>query len=453
MKKFLSGIIPKFFHPISKVSLVQRVPSLKQNFSWAILGNLVYGLSQIMMFSLVSKLGTSDMLGQYSLAIAIVTPVMLFANLHLRTLQATDSMGQYRFRDYFELRCLMVIAALSLILALGFVWLDPQKLWILILIALAKAVEAISDLFYGALQQQECLERISKSLIIKSLLGLLIFAVLLYQTRNLPIALAGVLATTLWGLLAYDVRGPFNFLKDYNTGAEGAWNSLVQGIAIWTKPTWPTLWALFIKALPVGLIVMLLSLCSNMPRYFIEVYRNSSELGIFAALSYVPIAGVIVIAACGQSVLPRLAKYYASGDVKQFRKLTFQMIAIAIGFGLACYLVALLFGKTLLGIVYSTQYAQQTSLFNQLMLWGCLHYATSLLGYAVAAAQYFRSSLVLASLRTFVTFVTSALFIQHYGLPGAVLSLIVDELFQLAGLTVIWIHALNRIRCLSETSA
>jgi O-antigen/teichoic acid export membrane protein len=429
-------------------------PSLKINFSWTILGNLVYGISQILLFGLISKLSTPEILGQYTLGIAIVTPTMMFANLQLRTLQATDAGERYRFRDYFELRCLTVVVSLVFLAILALYGpFGSAKGGIIFLVGLAKAIEAISDLFYGALQQRECLERIAKSMVYRSILSLLTFALLFNISQSLPIACLGLVGSALFVLFAYDVRSPFRFFKDYQVGADGVVDRLQGAIKLWMRPSWTVLGELFKVALPVGVVIMLLSLCSNIPRYFIEGYWGSRDLGIFAALSYVPISGVIVVSACGQSALPRLARYYACADVKRFQKLTVQLLGIALALGSTGYIGALLVGKPLLSLLYSSEYAEQSLLFSRLMLWGGLHYAASLMGSAAAAAQYFRSSLALAAFRTLVTIVTSWLFIQHQGLQGAVLSLVVDETVQLIGLAMILIHALNKIRKLSEVSA
>lgn len=426
-------------HP-SKASESGKQASLTVNFSWTILGNLVYGVSQILLFGLISKLGTPEILGQYTLAIAIITPTMMFANLQLRTLQATDASGRYRFKEYFDLRCLTIVVSLVFLAGLGLGGpMGWEKGWILILIGFAKAIEAMSDLFYGALQQREYLERIAKSMIYRSLLSLVSFSLLFYQTKSLPIACLGLIFSALVVLLGYDIRGPINFFKE--TAAKAPGNR------------WRVLAGLFQLALPVGTVVVLLSLCSNIPRYFIEYYQGSRPLGIFAALSYVPISGVIVIAGCGQSALPRLAKYYAEADVKRFQKLTLQLLAIALLSGSAGYLGSVLAGQPLLQRLYSIEYAEQAPLLCSLMIWGGLHYAASLMGCAAAAAQYFRSSLVLAACRTLVTIATSYLFIHQYGLEGAVLALIIDESVQLVGLAMILGHALHKIRRLSEVSA
>jgi hypothetical protein len=57
------------------------------------------------------------MVGQFALALAITAPIILFANLELRTVQATDARGDYRFNEYFGVRLLTTILALLAIAA------------------------------------------------------------------------------------------------------------------------------------------------------------------------------------------------------------------------------------------------------------------------------------------------------------------------------------------------
>ena len=52
----------------------------------------------------LAKLGTPEMVGQFTLGLAITTPLIMFTNLQLRAVQATDASRQYKFGDYFALR-------------------------------------------------------------------------------------------------------------------------------------------------------------------------------------------------------------------------------------------------------------------------------------------------------------------------------------------------------------
>ena len=56
--------------------------SLRSNFVWILTGNLVYAACQWGMIVALAKLGSSFMVGQFSLGLAIATPVLKFTNLH-----------------------------------------------------------------------------------------------------------------------------------------------------------------------------------------------------------------------------------------------------------------------------------------------------------------------------------------------------------------------------------
>jgi hypothetical protein len=68
----------------------------------------------------LARLGSSFMVGQFSLGLAIATPVMMFTNLHLRAVQATDARRFYYFAEYLHLRILMTSAAMVAARIVGF---------------------------------------------------------------------------------------------------------------------------------------------------------------------------------------------------------------------------------------------------------------------------------------------------------------------------------------------
>src|SRR5262249_58494076 len=89
------------------------------------------------------------------------------------------------------------------------------------------------------------------------------------------------------------------------------------------------MWTLTCLAFPLGVVMALISLTSNIPRYFIETYFGIRELGIFAALLYVTTAGMTLISAIGNSLTPRLARMSGSGDRHGFGRLVVAFVAVA----------------------------------------------------------------------------------------------------------------------------
>ncbi len=141
--------------------------SLRKNFTWTFAGNGVYAASQWGQLVLLAKLGSPETVGQFALALAICAPVIMFANLQLRSVQATDARHEYAFADYLGLRLMTTVAAYVVII--GIVMLSgyqQETALAILLIGLSKYFEAVSDVIFGLLQQQERMDRIAKSLMI-----------------------------------------------------------------------------------------------------------------------------------------------------------------------------------------------------------------------------------------------------------------------------------------------
>ena len=60
----------------------------------------------------------------------------------------------------------------------------------------------------------------------------------------------------------------------------------------------------------------LISLTSNIPRYFIQAWLGERELGIFAALTCVTAAGMTIVSAVGSSLTPAMARDFDRGDAR-----------------------------------------------------------------------------------------------------------------------------------------
>ena len=80
--------------------------SLRLNFAWTFVGNVVYAGCQWGMLVVLAKLGSPARVGEFALALAVTAPILMFTNLALRAVQATDSRQEYTFGDYLGLRLL-----------------------------------------------------------------------------------------------------------------------------------------------------------------------------------------------------------------------------------------------------------------------------------------------------------------------------------------------------------
>jgi O-antigen/teichoic acid export membrane protein len=399
-----------------------RALPLRINFSWALAGNLVYAACQCGILIVLARVGNPELVGQYALALSVTVPVFLLTNLQLRAIQATDPRGEFAFADYLGLRLLSTPVALALLA--GYAWAShyrPEVVGVLLLFALAKGLESLSDLCYGLFQQHERMDLVATSMIIKGPLGLFVLGAAVWLTANLHWAMIGLAA--VWGLLfaVYDLR---NCRKLLRAGDRSGHSRRVANAQL--RPRWnrATLIKLTRMATPLGVSVMLLQLTFSLPNLVVEWTEGERALGIFAALAALTIAGMPVVGALAQSATPRMARLFLDGDFRGLRRLLALLMLWGSGIGLAGVAVAVVLGRFSLNLLYGPDYAEQTPLLIWLMLGVPVLYGSQFLGNAVTAMRCLRTVIVaqVAALATLI--VGSAIAAPFWGTIGIAAALI-----------------------------
>jgi O-antigen/teichoic acid export membrane protein len=424
--------------------------TLRHNFSWTFVGNAIYAACQWGMLVVLAKFGSREMVGQFTLGLAVTAPVVMLTNLQLRGVQATDAKQEYLFSDYLSLRLIGTGLALVLIggiiISAGYRW---QTLVVILAIALAKAFESISDIFYGLFQQQERMDRVAISMMIKGPLSLLLLGIGVYLTHS---AIGGGIGLAIaWAivLLGYDIRTGASMLHPSPWISIQNLTSKIQHPLL-PRWQWKTLRKLVWLSMPLGLVMMLISLNSNIPQYLIEKYWGEGELGVFAAIAYLMVAGNMVVGALGQSASPRLAKYYAAGNATAFCRLLSQLGAIGAVLGCTAVAIAQVAGREILTLFYRPEYGERADLFVWLMVAGGIGYVASFLGYGITAARYFRIQIPIFGAVTATCAIACLWLIPIWGLKGAAIALILAVIVQILLSLGAIVYALQKIRTPGE---
>ena len=402
--------------------------SLKANFSWTFVGNLIYAACQWLSLTVFARLGTTEMVGQFALGLAVVTPVIMFTNLQLRDLQATDAKNEYQFADYFCLR--LATTALGLLVVLGItvgLRYRPETALVILAVGIAKAFEAISETFHGLFQRHERMDFVSKSMIMRGLLSPIAVAIGMYLTGQV---LWGVICMALaWGLVlvTYDFRTGrallHNIMLQNPLLPQGQQNNL----ALFLKPNPKSMSRLIILAVPLAFSILIGALNNNIPRYFIEQNLNEHNLGIFAAIAYIPVAGVTVANALARSALPRMAKYYTTNNRAGFFGLIVKLLGLGLLLGVAGVLVSIIAGYSILLICYGPEYALHTDTLVLQMIAGGLIYLTWFLGSGMTAARQLRVQVFTLGLAFVINIGACFWLVPTRGLVGASLAQVLSS--------------------------
>lgn len=408
-------------------SLIQKLRSspLFGNFSWVLLGNVLYSACQWGIVLVLAKSGSPAQVGDYAFGMAVSSPFLVFGNFQLRALIASDAADEFAVSEYFMFRMISMAAAMILV---AFTAISTGRAWIIIAAGLAQALEYWSDTYYGLMQKQDRLQRITISLLMKGPLALAALFVAMRFTHSVVWAVNGLILGRLAILLAWDSRlgfaaGPAA-RQETPTRLQLEWNS-------------QQMWSLLKAAMPLGIVAMLGTLNNNVPRYFIEGHTGSEGLGIFSAIASLVSVGGLLIGALGQSMFLPISIACSERDQTMFRGFIWRSLLLGGGLGAAAVLGSVWFGQEILDHVFRSEYGRHTDILIWLMAAGGVGFVSTALGYIMTAARRLTPQVPLL----IATIVADAAYcywaVPRFGLMGAAHACLAAGLVQLIGTGII----------------
>ncbi|MCV6574184.1 MAG: oligosaccharide flippase family protein [Cohaesibacter sp.] len=380
--------------------------TLKKNFVWMLISQGIFSGLQWLLVILLARGGGAEHVGQYGLALALTTPVQIFFNLSLRTVYVTYQGKEYSFGSFWRLRLISLLPAGLIILLLAFLFGDDgQARLVILLIAIAKLSESASDMLYALPQRVNQMDQVGKSMVVRALVSTILFALLYAYSQDLVLSLFCYAGGWLGVLIFYDrlvMAAPYRDQTSERKGRDRA-----------------ALFALINHALPIGLASFATAIAINVPRLLLEEQSGTSDLGIFAALTYFILLGSMVVNVLGQAVRSPLATAYDQGNGNRFWAIIGSGSLLAIGMGLVFWAGSVLIGEWLLDFVYGADFAAHYALFCTIgfismpVFWG------TFLGFCLPSAGSYKLCLYAACFSLLISLIASLLLIPDHGSTGA----------------------------------
>jgi O-antigen/teichoic acid export membrane protein len=375
--------------------------SLRSSFLWALSGSTIFQVCQWVMVIAITKLSSTAVAGDWNLALAVTAPIFLFTQLKLRAVQTTDVKDEFAWGEYAANRAAgmaLALAAAAAVAALAY----PGIALLIVLVAASKAVDGASDLIYGRLQRHERQDRIGRSLIARGLTSLAAGVAAFWLTDE-PAWAAAATALAYLPWLAWDLRGL---------------RRLVPGPL---APAWTTARqrTLVRRVLPLGFVTAIGSLQTNIPRYFVDADGTRVDVGVYGNLSYLLVAGNLVVAAIANAVLPRLARQAAGQEWSQFARTLRTMILVGVGLAAVAVAACALVGEPVLRWLYSEHEAASADVLVWMAAAAGLVWSYVFLGTALDAMRRFTVQPWIHGTSTLVIAGACALLVPRHGLHGA----------------------------------
>jgi O-antigen/teichoic acid export membrane protein len=374
-------------------------------------GMTMYSASQWLMISLLAHLGGPVPVGQLSLALSIVTPLAILSSLSSRMLLQMDGRSDDEvFRDYWHLR--LATTVLFFVAVFGvLLWRKDDASFTLsiLIVAVFRGVENLSDVLCGLAQNRDNQSVLSLSLSFRGLGTIVPFGIVYLLTKSLPAALASVAVS--WA---------FVFLNDWRLTRH--WHGDLSTIA--HRQVAGLAW----RSLPIGVSVFLSGFGIVAPRLVLESHTGVEALGVFSALTYTITLGNLFVGAISNSMLRDVASYWQAGNTKAFFNVIAKSTILLTVMCVIGVILAALFGKWILLVLYGPKFAAYTTLFTVVAIAASFVLLAGLWGYMVVGTNsaYFQlwSNVAIVG----VALASSYALIPKFGIWGAVSVLFVISL-------------------------
>lgn len=351
---------------------MEKRKSLKANFAFALVGNLLYTVSQYLILTLLIKNFRSDEVGGYLYALAFVSPIVLPFDMQLRSFYITERKNGLSFHDYQGFRLVSNGIALLIVLVSALI-LKPDMLLTISLVGVSKIIESQSDMYYGAAQKAERMDYISYSKFFKGLAALALVGICIYAGMDINQVLMAWAALWFVVLIVFDARLTLRL----------AGIKRKVGV-VWNKEVFVSIFKI---SLPVLILSFVDKFAANYPSYVVENKLGLSAVAIFGAIIYFRSIGAQVINPMGAVVAPRLADYYSDGKHADFMHLLKRTTFSAFILGIAGIVIALLFGKWILPLLYTAEYTQYSNLLVLVMIYCLVTYLYVFIGTAITCLR------------------------------------------------------------------
>ncbi|SDW43039.1 Membrane protein involved in the export of O-antigen and teichoic acid [Marinococcus luteus] len=399
--------------------------SLKVNFTWVVFADAFYGISQWALIALIIHFSSVELAGLYTLALGLAAPFFLFFNLNLRSVQVTDQESEYTFEDYHLFRMVTSTAAFVFVAAAAVVMnYEASLVWIIAVMSIVKALEAQSDICHGLFQKKENMQYIAFSKIARGTVNVLSFFIVLMSTENLLLALCTMAAANIVTLWLVDMKN----VKKVHHFRPAALRISREKLSMFRH--------FLLLGFPLGIAGALDVLNINIQRVIIEQVNGLEQLGYYASIVYIIMAGQMFIGALSQACLPRLRTYW-SADTGQYVKLLRLLLIVSALLGAAFVLVVVIGGDVLLSIIYGESFAAYHHIFILTSFAAFFWYSGGFLNIALIATRMFKHQVIIYAVSFAVTAGFSLYLVPGFGIEGAGWALILGMAARALTMTVI----------------
>lgn len=372
---------------------------------WNTSAAMLNAFQTVFILMLISRIDPVIDAGVFTIAFAIGNLMMTIGKYGVRQFQVSDVDEKYSFREYLTSR----VATTVVMILVSFIYVgynhltglyNMEKCTVVILICLAKAVDAFEDVFHGMLQQYFRLDVAGKILTIRLLTYIIVYLAAYLITQNLVLTSAVALIISLIQFLILN----YTALKDFRTKKKTLSYKKVGN--------------LLVECLPLFIAAYLVIYIGNAPKYAIDKVMSSEAQACFTYI-FMPVFVISLLSQfVYQPVISKLAMLWHESKLQEFNKLIFRQVGLILVLSAAAVVGGYLLGIPVLSLIYGVNLEEYKTALVILLLGGGALAFVNFLQMIITVARK-QNLLNIGYLLAFLAFVLfGKMIVEGYGIIG-----------------------------------
>ena len=409
--------------------MIRKNKKATKNFIWNAVGLTFNSFNSLFFLVAVKLINGMNEAGVFTYAFSLCCLFYMIAIFYNRTYQVSDTEGRFDFSDYLSLRLILSTVSFVLIFIFSLVsGFDFHKILVILLLMGFRIVEAISDCFYGELHKKGRLDQTGISLFVKAIFGLGIFIGLDLLTRNILVAIAGIVVLNFAILNLYDIR-------NYRKISHDEIKFKTSNIKSLLKNSWP-----------VFVFSVLGVFLANCQKYVLTYFADNDIQAIFGMLimpaTVISLAGSYLV----NPFVGKLTEIKNKKKYAEFRDFGRKLIFAVLEIGILGLIVCGFIGIPVLNFVYQIDLNEYWLLLEVIIV-GAIFTAVAMFPSAfLTILRENKVQSIIYAIISAASLALSIILIPFYGITGAVIAYMVAGALLLLMYIIKYIRTIERLR-------
>ena len=349
--------VERLFGDMIKTFLYSTKDKIKSAYLWNTVAAMFNAFQTVIILMLISRIDPIIDAGVFTIAFAIGNLMMTIGKYGIRQFQVSDVEEKYSFKEYLTSRVgTTVIMIFASFIYVGYNHItglyNIEKCIVILLICLAKAVDAFEDVFHGMLQQYLRLDVAGKILTIRLFTYIVVYLAVYLVSQDLVV-------TSLVALLISVVQfAVLNYIA-------------LKGFQMKKKTLrYKNVWKLLVECLPLFIAAYLVMYIGNAPKYAIDKVMSSEAQACFTYI-FMPVFVISLLSQfVYQPVISKLAMLWHQDKLQEFSKLILRQIGLILGLSAMAVVSGYLLGIPVLSLIYGVNLNEYKTALVILLLGG-----------------------------------------------------------------------------------